>query len=121
MTGKQIVTIRNESDVVMARMQVRDLARSIGMTLKDQACISLAASSLAQALGLGTLLLGQMAFECWRHEERTGVRVVCQEKNGNKPEPAPATFDNTRWMVDEFYCETSPLNVFQVTMIKWRS
>ena len=119
MSRAQTIAVASESDVVRLRVQVRDLARAIGMSLTDQARISLAASSVAKAIGLGSTCRGQATIDDCRQGERTGVRVIYKEKNG-KGDLTSGVFGDTRWMVDELTVETLPTNEVQVTLIKWR-
>ena len=53
----QTFVVREDYDVIISRSAVRELARSIGMRTADQARISLAASSAARALGIGTYFI----------------------------------------------------------------
>lgn len=111
--------VASESDIMLLRMQVRDLARAIGMALVDQARISLAASSAAKAIGLGVTHQGQATIDDCCRDGRTGVRVVCTGQNG-KADTTPSGLGDARWMVDEFTFETLPSNQVQVILVKWR-
>lgn len=113
------INIRTEIDVIAARMYVRELARSVGMNLGDQARISLATSSLAHTLGVGVTHPGQITLEHLRRDERQGVRVVCTEKNDQPRDLASVALGDTRWMVDECTIEKLPSDGWQVTLIKW--
>jgi len=119
MSHTKTMSVANESDIVLLRMQVRDLARAIGMTLADQARISLAASAVAKAIGLGTTHRGQVTLSDCSRDGRTGVRVVCTSKNG-KTDHTPGALGDARWMVDELTFETLPSKEVQVTLVKWR-
>ena len=119
MDKSQRVEIQTDFDIITARMKVRKLARAIGFKTVDQACISLATSSLAQALGLGEEHQGQIAMGCLGGEERTGVQVVCIKTDAATHDLSPRAFDDMRWMVDELTVQTlSPTDV-QVTLVKW--
>ncbi len=134
MSHTQTIRITNEGDIVVLRMQVRDLARAIGLNLADQARISLAASSVAKAIGLGITYPGQARLDDYCCGGHTGVRVVCTlvRKNsrpddgavssGARSAPsAPGTLGEARWMVDELTFETLSLGEVQVTLVKWRT
>jgi hypothetical protein len=119
MTHTRTLTIASESDIVLLRMYVRDLARAIGLNLADQARISLAAASVAKAIGLGLSHQGQVtAGDCCR-DGRTGVRVVCTGNN-DEVDHAPGALRDARWMVDELTFENVPSSIVQVTLVKWR-
>ncbi len=119
MSHTRTVTVANESDIVLLRMLVRNLARATGLGLADQARISLAASAAAKAIGLGVTHSGQVTLGDCNCDGRAGVRVVCTRKNG-KMDDTPVVFGDTRWMVNELTFETLPSKEVQVTLVKWR-
>lgn len=119
MKENQTIAVRTDFDIITARMKVRKLARAMGLNTVDQACISLATSSLAQALELGEAHQGQIAMDGLGEGERTGVRVICTKTNAAKRDLSPRAFDEMKWMVDELTIETLPPNDIQVTLIKW--
>ena len=49
------IYVNNDLDIVMTRMQVRDMAKKMGFGTADQARISLAASELARVLSWGAM------------------------------------------------------------------
>lgn len=114
----QEIEVHTEFDIITARMKVRKLAQAMGLTTVDQARISLATSSLAQALGLGEAHPGQIVMAGLGRGERTGVRVVCKA-GAITPNLSPMAFEDMRWMVDELTVETLPPNDVQVTLVKW--
>ena len=116
----QTISLDNESDIVLLRMQARDLAHSVGMNLADQARVSLAASLLAKAMGLGANHPGQANIAGLVRDSRTGVRVICADKRA-QPGCTMGSLEEVRWMVDELTVETLPLRIRQVTLIKWRN
>ena len=115
----QTITVRTDFDIITARMKVRKLARAMGFTTVDQACISLATSSLAKALELGETHPGQIAMDGLDGGERKGVQVVCIKANATTRDLSPRAFEEMRWMVDELTVETRPPNDLQVTLVKW--
>ncbi|MBN1875946.1 MAG: hypothetical protein JXA33_17110 [Anaerolineae bacterium] len=144
MSNSQMFTIRNNLDVILMRMQVRDLARAMGMTLSDQACIALAASSLANALGLEGTPAGHVTMDCLNDAGRVGIRVIYIKSNGipfvdedvspgngtllgdsvflgggASSDLLTKTLDNTKWMVDELNMEKLPPDVLKITLVKW--
>jgi len=119
---RHIINIRNNVDVIMMRTEVRNIARKIGMDMMDQASISLAASSLAHALGLGCTQEGQVMIEQLLDNSRIGLRVICMNDNkGETFEIAPKTLQDAQWMVDELTVETLPTTALRVTLVKWMS
>lgn len=120
MSHTKILTVTNETDVVLLRMQVRDLARAIGLALADQARISLAAWSVAKAIGLCSTHRGQVTIKDCCHNERIGVQVVCSSESG-RTDLAPNALGDARWMVDQLTVETLPSKNVQVTLVKWRA
>ncbi len=118
--SRRVVVITRESDVVLLRMQVREVARASGLNLGDQARISLAASSAAKSIGMGAAHPGQATVEECCLGERTGVRVVCTARNGSA-EHLPGELGQTKWMVDELTLDNLPANQVQVTLVKWKA
>ena len=120
MNRTRTICIAQETDIVLLRMQVRDLARAVGMNLADQARISLAASSAAKAMGLGITHPGQVTIDHYCYGEKVGVRVICAGRNG-KTNGTPGALGDARCIVDELTYETLGANEAQVTLIKWRT
>ncbi len=118
-TVKVQVKVQAEIDVITARVKVRELARTVGFKTTDQARISLATSSLAHALGLGTILRGQIIIDCLSRGECTGVRVVCVAANAENCALTPEASQDMGWMVDELTVEMLPPNNVQATLVKW--
>jgi hypothetical protein len=119
METSQIISIAGESDIIAARMRVRRFAYAAGFGPKDQACISLAASSLAYALALGSTRPGRMTVDSLSEKGLVGVRVVCTTVPATDDDMASEGLGNTRCMVDELTVEPHPQNELRVTIIKW--
>ena len=113
--------IGNESDLVHARVRVRETARRIGMSLMDQSRISMATSSLANALGLGRIDIsgGYVLIEKISDQGRIGLRVTCSSLTREGYTPPLSYFNNERWMVDELELHTSSPDEVKVSLIKW--
>lgn len=113
-------TVAGQTDIVLLRMSVRDAARAQGMTLADQARISLATSSIAEAIDVDSENPGQATVsECSRHD-RVGIQVTYlaqddERGNWNK------VLGNIKWMVDDAYVERLPEGQIQVTLMKWKA
>ena len=113
--------INNESDLIHARLRVRETARRIGMTLMDQSRISMATSSLANALGLGLSKrsAGFISIEKVTSQAKIGLRVTCSRKNSDEFTPPLSYFSNERWMVDELELQSSSPDEIAVSITKW--
>lgn len=119
MTEKQTINVQSGSDIITARMKVRQLARARGFGITEQARISLAASSLASSLGLGTKNPGQIIVDCLNQENAIGLRVICIAFNRGDCNHAAEELKSAGWMVDELTVETLPSNDVQITAIQW--
>ena len=113
--------IHDEGDLIHARLRVRETARQIGMTLMDQSRISMATSSLANALGLSRSeqSLGYIMIEKVADQSRIGLRVTCSRKNNEEFIPPISYFNNERWMVDELELLSSSQDEVSVSITKW--
>ena len=118
MTQDKTIPIHDVYDIITARMQVREEARRHGMSLTDQACISMATSSLANSLVSSDngLLEGLISIECLEKGNQIGVRVTCRWQ-GIPDQPLP--YGNERWMVDEIDIQQGENNTLQVVLTKW--
>ncbi len=121
MSSIRTFAIHNEVDLVTARMHVRETARHLGMSLTDQSRISLATSSLANALGLGRegKADGRVVVDTLQNGARQGLRVVCTRNDCGGYTPPLSYFGNERWMVDELELRSISSDEVEVTMIKW--
>lgn len=113
------ITTTNVHDIMAARAKVRELARRKGLGITEQARISLATSSMADVLGLGTHRQGQIAINSVVEEERTGIRVICTAAKDVRQALTPAQLDVHQLLVDELTVETLPSDDVQITLIQW--
>jgi hypothetical protein len=113
------ISVHNKFDIVEARMQVRTLARKIGLDLFDQARISLATSTLAIMLGMEAAGKGQIALGCLEDNGRKGVQVVCTKPDTLLHDLATGVLDDAKQMVDDLLVEALPSRGIKVTLIKW--
>ncbi len=113
--------IYNASDLIHARLLVRETARLIGLSLTDQSRISLATSSLANAMGMGLdeHSLGYITIEKLENPKRPGLRVTCSRKNSEGFTPPASYFSHERWMVDELELHSTSHDEVEVSMTKW--
>jgi hypothetical protein len=115
------IIVNNETDITLARMRVRDLARRQGLNIVDQARISLATSSLAHLLQLGNVQQGEISVECLSHGTRTGLQVVCTTANRARPRIEAMALDDIRLLVDELNTRAPSSGRLQIALIKWRA
>ena len=119
MSENQTIEIHNRFDIIEARMQVRTMARKLGLDLFDQARISLAASTVAIILGLESSGNGSISMERRQFGERVGVEVVCTKADARLPNLAAGVMDDAKRMVDELTIRELPSSGVQVTLFKW--
>ncbi len=119
MNDNQTIEIHNRFDIIEARMQVRTLARRLGLDLFDQARISLAASTVAIILGLESSGNGTISMERRQFGERMGVEVVCTKADARLPNLASGVMDDAKRMVDELTIRELPSRGIEVTLFKW--
>jgi hypothetical protein len=121
MSNGQTIRVHDQQDIITARMLVRELARARGLSVRDQACISLATSSLAQIL-FAKIREGKIIMEGIKDGGgRMGVRVVCSRVyDGADDRVTPGMFGETRQMVDELTMERSlsPREI-RVSVTRW--
>ena len=119
MSNRQTIPIRNDLDVIEARMQVRTLARESGLDLFDQARISLATSTLAIILGLEKSAGGTVIMEQLDSYDRRGVQVICLRPDTSLHDLAAGVLDDARRMVDDLRVEEPPGGGVAVILVKW--
>ena len=120
MTIDQTIIIYTKTDVIRARMEVREAARLLGLNTRDQALISLATSSLTDALGWGTgKRAGTITIESLDGEKNKGLRVVCTCEYPQNGEPMVGLTKGVRWMVDALDVRDPVGNQIEVALIKW--
>jgi hypothetical protein len=118
MSNGQTIRVSSDQDIIRARMLVRELARIRGLSVRDQAFISMATSSLAQVLCISARG-GKILIESFKQDGRIGLRVTCSSVGGNGDDRPSATFGETQRMVDVFTVERLPSNEIRVKMVKW--
>jgi len=122
MDKSQILPVHTEADVILARLQVRNLARESGFNIMDQARIALATSSLAHALNLGGSNQGRITIGNIQNDHQTcGVQVICEVSSGASYDRHPKNLGEVKIIVDQLSIEALSPKGFQVTLIKWRA
>lgn len=122
------IYVNNDLDIVMTRMQVRDMAKKMGFGTADQARISLAASELARVLSWGVYEPSEMVISNAARNGHQGLKVVCLVQREYIPE-GEATDEGDRTprrsfvgacrLVDESSVEIQDDWQARVTLIKW--
>lgn len=113
------ITTTDVQDIMAARAKVRDLARKKGLAITDQARISLATSSIADVMGLGTHRPGQIVVDSVEETERIGIRVVCTTAHEARRALDSSQVDVHRLMVDDLTVETLPSGDVEAILIQW--
>lgn len=123
--SKQRIMIHSEVDIVSARMAVREYARHCGLSLKDQACISMAASSMATSLGFGDKTFsggGEIWIEYLENQPKRGVRVRCIKRlSENDAKESLHQAENSRWLVDDIEMNAISSDKVEIVITKWDS
>ncbi len=116
MIQKSMITVQSQMDIVSARMQVREAARRNGLNLTDQACISMATSSMANILVEGNgSHEGRIDIECVHRGIHTGLQVTCRWPGRSRLD---LPVERERWMVDEIELREDS-GVLEVILTKW--
>ena len=128
-----ILPVRTDQDVVMARQAVRRLTKELGFSLVDQTKMVTAASELARNTvthGHG----GDMRCELLQDGDRRGLRLTFVDEGPGIPSIALALTDGwttgtglgmglsgSKRLVNEFEIESQPGQGTRVTIARWRS
>ena len=124
------IYINNDLDIVVVRMQARELAKQMGFGTADQARISLAASELARVLSWNTGDPGEIIMSDASQNGQHGMQVACrvslsQVGSDGEVGVAQETAVSNRslagacQLVDESIVEEQENNQAEVTLIKW--
>ena len=122
------IYVNNDLDIVMARMQAREVAKKMGFNTADQARISLAASELARVMSWMTREPGEMVISSANKNGHQGLQVVCLVRwehipdmtDGAKESSVPGrSLAGAYRLVDESIVEEENEQQARVTLIKW--
>lgn len=122
MADQEKFKLDGEADIVNIRMEVREFARYCGFSLADQACISMAVSSLAYSLGFARENSpgGEVIVERYTHQHRKGLRVYCIKSHTEDSDRDLLNhLGNSRMLVDHIEVKPSKTDGLEVTMIKY--
>ena len=131
-TKTEVVPVRSEHDIVLARQTVRKVAQEVGFGIVDQTKIVTAASELARntvVYGLG----GEMRWETLQDGIRKGLRLHFVDQGPGIEDIARALTDGwtsgsglglglsgAKRLVNEFELDTAPGRGTRVTITRWK-
>lgn len=125
------IPIKSELDIVIARVEARNLAREMGFGIIDQARIATAVSELARNVVLyarsGQIILNQIDLS-----RKTGLQIICQDQGPGienldqvmRNDHAAAQgvgmgLSGTKRLMDEFEVKSQVGKGTTVTVCKW--
>lgn len=113
------MTVRSLFDAIQARKQVRELARSMGFDLAEQASVSLAAWSLLGHLGVGATCQGELVVNSITNGSNKGISIICTAgKNANSS--LSDIHLKMHLIVDELKINAENVNQINVSFVKWK-
>jgi serine/threonine-protein kinase RsbT len=126
------IPINNDLDIVVARLQTRELAREMGFNTIDQARISLAVGDLARVLARTVQGEGEIIISGVNMGGHIGIQVVSVTPNdagerppeveqAGQPDSQKQEISNALAMVDEYLVEDQGEDGARVTLMKWLS
>jgi serine/threonine-protein kinase RsbT len=131
-TKSDVLPVRSEHDIVLARQTVRKVAQEIGFGIVDQTKIVTAASELARntvVYGLG----GEMRWETLQDGSRKGLRLHFIDQGPGIEDVSRALQDGwtsgsglglglsgAKRLSNEFEIETAPGRGTRVTITRWK-
>jgi len=127
------VPVSSDSDIIGARTQAREVARSLGFTDTTTTLIATAVSEVARNI-LVHANRGSVSFERLQADGRRGLRVVARDDGPGIADLPRAMEDGystagglgiglpgSRRLMDEFHVDTAPGRGTVVSMTKWLS
>jgi serine/threonine-protein kinase RsbT len=131
-TRSEVLPVRNEKDIVLARQAVRRLTQEIGFGLVDQTKMVTAASELARntvVYGGGGTMTCELALE----GARRGLRLIFEDKGPGIPDVSLAMKDGwtsgsglglglsgAKRLVNEFEIDSRPSEGTRITITRWK-
>ncbi len=132
LTRSEVLPVRTEQDIVMARQTVRRLTQEIAFSLVDQTKMVTAASELARntvVYGGGGTLTCELLLEGARH----GLRLTFEDKGPGIPDLSLAMKDGwtsgsgmglglsgAKRLVNDFDIHSKPGEGTRVTITRWK-
>jgi len=129
---REVMPLKNSSDIVLARQKVRQWAIDLHFSLVDQTKLVTAASELARnALDHGKG--GEMAIETLNSGARAGLRLTFEDHGPGIPDIEKAMRDGyttgsgmglglggSKRLVNEFNIETEVGKGTRITVTRWK-
>ena len=131
-TKSDVVPVRSEQDIVLARQSVRKIAQGLGFGIVDQTKIVTAASELAR----NTVIYGQggeMRWETLEDGGRRGLRLHFVDQGPGIEDISRALTDGwtsgsglglglsgAKRLVNDFEIESAPGRGTRVTITRWK-
>jgi serine/threonine-protein kinase RsbT len=131
-TKSDVLPVRTEHDIVLARQHVRKLAQELGFGLVDQTKMVTAASELAR----NTVIYGKGGIVRWEvlsDGVRRGLRLHFVDEGPGIPDLQQALTDGwtsgsgmglglsgAKRLVNEFEIDTAPGRGTRVTITRWK-
>jgi serine/threonine-protein kinase RsbT len=132
LSKREVLPLKNSSDVVMARQKVRQWAIELRFSLVDQTKLVTAASELARNTldyGLG----GEMAIEVVASGAKVGLRLTFEDHGPGIPDIQQALKDGytsgsgmglglggSKRLVNEFEIQSEVGKGTRVTVVRWK-
>ncbi len=123
------IYVNNDLDIVVARMQAREMAKQMGFGTADQARISLAASELARILSWTTDQPSEIIVSAAAKNGHRGIKVMClvdlDHVPSDKVNEAGESLEqklylaNACHLVDESIVEAQDEKHTRVTLMQW--
>jgi serine/threonine-protein kinase RsbT len=131
MTQAKRIPLKNDLDIVSARVEGRNLAKSLGFGVIDQARIATAISELARNVVLYADS-GQIELSVVEVDGQRGIQIVCSDQGPGITDIDLVMQDGyssqrglgmglpgTRRLMDEFEIQSQPCVGTTVTVRKW--
>lgn len=120
--SQNTINIISNEDIIVARMRVREFAREENLDITSQACISIAVTSLAQKISLGSERQGRVEVSSFSNKSRGGVRVdLVITGIGCQQYESVIQSQPLIHLLDEIFIRSVPDQEFVVTAVKWKS
>ncbi len=112
------IQVKNAGDIIDARMKVREAARHLGLSLTDQAIISMTTYMVANNLGLGKYGAPNGLIQvkgCQKGNSR-GIEITCRQAGYQGNSIAVGYYQK---LVDEVEIERVTPDILEVTLRMW--
>ncbi len=128
---RRCIPIKNDLDIISARVEAREMAKRLGFGIIDQARISTAVSELARNIVLYAPQ-GTVTIKIVMNNGQQGIEVICEDEGPGIEDLELAMQDGystskglgkglpgAKRLVDEFEIESAPDQGTKVTIRKW--